>query len=95
MTRQMLIIIGVLTLSLSLTSCGIKQSNIAINSGSVPPGSMITKGNAKLSLIGTPIEVGQRLPATDLVDAKTMSAVNLNDYNGKVLFLSIVPSIAD
>lgn len=43
--------------------------------------------------MGTAIEIGQPLPVTSLVDAKTMNEVNLADLRGKVLFLSIVPSI--
>ena len=33
------------------------------------------------------------MPNTSLIDAQTMQPVNLNDYHGSVLFLSIVPSI--
>ena len=94
MTKQSLfLVVAGLTLSLLLTACGTKQAHIVIDSGSVLPGSQITKKGEKLSLTGTAIEVGQRLPVTNLVDAKTMTSVNLNDYSGKVLFLSIVPSI--
>jgi len=46
-----------------------------------------------LKLIGTGIEVGQKLPNTNLVDATTMKSVDLNDLRGSILFLSIVPSV--
>ena len=93
MTKQILYLIVGFTLSIFLISCGAKQAHIIVDPGSVPPGSQVSKKGEKLSLIGSAIEVGQRLPVTNLVDAKTMTAVNLNDYNGTVLFLSIVPSI--
>lgn len=77
---------------LLLGACSAKQQ-IIFDSGSVPPGSAVTKNGEKLSLTGSSIEIGSRLPTTNLVDAKTMTSVNFDDYKGKVLFLSIVPSI--
>ena len=53
----------------------------------------MSKKGAALPLTGTAIEIGQQLPETKLVDMKTMKEVDLNDYQGSVLFLSIVPSI--
>lgn len=93
MTRRILTICATITVSLFLNSCGPKQPNITINSDTVSPGTLITRGNIRLSLLGNPIEVGQHLPTADMVDAKTMSTVRLNNYLGKVLFLSIVPSL--
>ena len=55
---------GGFTLSLVLISCGTKRAAIVIDYGSVPPGSQITRKGEKLPLIGTAIEVGQRLPNT-------------------------------
>jgi len=66
---------------------------MTIDSGSVTPGTQVAKKGTPLALAGTGIEIGQRLPDSSLVDAATMQPVNLNDYRGKVLFLSIVPSI--
>jgi len=93
MTKQILYLIVWFTLSIVLISCGTKLAHIVIDFGNVSPGSQITKKGEKLSLMGTAIEVGQRLPVTNLVDAKTRTSINLNDYHGAVLFLSIVPSI--
>jgi thiol peroxidase len=93
MTKKIVYLIVGCILSIVLISCEKKQAQIVIDSGSVPPGSQISRKGEKLSLIGTAIEVGKRLPDTNLVDAKTMSAINLNDQKGSVLFLSIVPSI--
>ncbi|KJS02415.1 MAG: hypothetical protein VR65_05705 [Desulfobulbaceae bacterium BRH_c16a] len=44
-------------------------------------------------MTGNGIELGQSLPKTVLVDSTTMKEVDLNDYQGSVLFLSVVPSI--
>lgn len=80
-------------LSLFLFSCSIKPVPLTIDSGSVAPGSKIMKQGEPLSLQGTPVKTGQQLPVTALVDAQSMKSVNLRDYQGSVLFLSIVPSI--
>ena len=57
------------------------------------PGTQVSKKSAVLPLTGNAIEIGQQLPETRLVDMKTMKELDLNDYRGSVLFLSIVPSI--
>jgi thiol peroxidase len=82
-----------LAFSILLISCAAKQPAIAIDPGTVSPGSQVTKDGEKLSLLGDPVAVGRRLPDTALIDAKTMTPVNLNDYQDTVLFLSIVPSV--
>jgi len=82
-----------LSLTLLLSACTTKQPPIAIDTNSVVPGTQVARKGAQLALTGTGIEVGQRLPDTSLVDSATMKEVNLNDYQGSVLFLSIVPSI--
>jgi thiol peroxidase len=82
-----------LAFSLTLSACTTKQAPLVIDSTSVLPGTQVARKGEKLALTGEGIEVGQRLPETGLVDAATMKAVNLNDYQGNVLFLSIVPSI--
>ena len=76
-----------------LTACATNQGNIVVETESVLPGTQVSKKGVNLPLTGTAIEIGQRLPETELVDKKTMKDVDLNDYRGSVLFLSIVPSI--
>ncbi len=93
MTRQIINLLVGFTLSIWFVSCAAQKAHIPVDPGSVPPGSRITRNGEIISLTGRPIGIGQRLPDTDLVDAKTMHSVNLNDYRGAVLFLSIVPSI--
>ena len=78
---------------LLLTACATNQGNIVVETESVLPGTQVAKKGQNLPLTGTAIEIGQRLPETELVDMKTMNAIDLNDYRGSVLLLSIVPSI--
>mgnify|MGYP003573257657 CR=1 FL=1 len=76
-----------------VSGCTAKQTPLPIDSASAVPGTEVTRKGDTLALIGTGIEVGQPLPDTSLVDAATMETVNLNDYRGTVLLLSLVPSI--
>ena len=69
------------------------QDRPEVSSGSTKPGGLITFRGNPLSLLGTPIAEGQRLPSVPLVDAMAMKDVDLSKEQGKVLFLSIVPSI--
>ena len=82
-----------LILTFLVGGCATKQTPLAIDSTSVVPGTEVAKKGEKLALTGTGIQVGQRLPDTSLVDAATMKTINLNDYQGNILFLSLVPSI--
>jgi len=70
-----------------------KQTGLKVDPGSVLPGTKVTRAGAELSLLGTPIKVGDPLPATALVEAGNMTDTDLSRLRGKVLFLSIVPSI--
>jgi thiol peroxidase len=82
-----------LVLALALGACNGQQASVPVDSNSAVPGTEVSRQGEKLALIGTGIEVGQKLPDTALVDAATMKATSLNAYRGSVLFLSIVPSI--
>ena len=86
------LIAGMIIVAL-LTACATNQGSIVVDTESVRPGTQVAKKGANLPLTGTAIEIGQRLPETQLVDMKTMNTIDLNDYRGSVLFLSIVPSI--
>ena len=92
MIKRMLLFSAVFTLLL-LGACTTKQPHIPIDTTSAVPGTQVEKKGQELALTGTGIKVGQKLPASTLVDAATMKTVNLDDYQGSVLFLSIVPSI--
>ena len=93
MTKPMYLFSVGIILAVLLSACGTHQAAIAIDSKSAVPGAQITRQGEKLALTGHGIQVGQKLPDTSLVDAATGEDVNLNDYHGSVLFLSIVPSL--
>lgn len=93
MVKQIFFVVMGLSLAIFLSSCATKQPPIVIDSASVAPGSEVTRKGETLALTGTGIEVGHKLPDGQLVDAATMQEINLSDYKGSVLLLSIVPSI--
>lgn len=59
---------------------------------SEPGGSVTRKGNST-NLLGNALSIGNPLPAVELVDSSSMKPVDLSMEKGKILFLSIVPSI--
>ena len=93
MTKNTINFIVILLFLFSFAACAKKQPDITIRYDSVTPGTEVARKGTKLSLIGTGIRVGQPLPKTALVETGTMKSIDLNDYKGSVLFLSIVPSI--
>lgn len=93
MRKQSILFAAGLALLLLLNGCATRQAPLPIDSTSVAPGTAVSRKGERLALAGTGIEVGQRLPDTALIDAATMQPVNLNDYRGSVLLLSLVPSI--
>jgi thiol peroxidase len=79
---------------LFLVGCpGNRPAEIPMEKGSVEPGTTIARGEKTFRLLGTPLAVGESLPATRLVDAMTMETVDLSRLRGDVLLLSIVPSV--
>lgn len=90
--RIYLISIGIAGLFL-LNACATKQPPLTIETDSAVPGTEVLRKGKQLSLTGTGIKVGQPIPDTSLVEAGTGQPVDLNDYRGSVLLLSIVPSI--
>ena len=92
MLKRTLFFATALALAL-LNACTPKQAQLPIDTTSVAAGTEVSRKGERLALTGTGIEIGQRLPDTALIDAATMQPVNLNDYRGSVILLSIVPSI--
>ena len=92
MSRKIILIAVGILIAAFLTACATKP-DIIIETESVSPGTQVSRKGTAIPLTGTAIEIGQQLPETKLVDMKTMKEVDLNDYQGSVLFLSIVPSI--
>jgi thiol peroxidase len=93
MSRKLLLITIGIIYAAFLAACATTQGNIITDTESVSPGTQVSKKGVSLPLTGTAVEIGQQLPETKLVEMRTMKEVNLNDYRGSVLFLSIVPSI--
>jgi thiol peroxidase len=93
MRKSIFSFVLLLATGMFLGGCMSKPAPIAIDADSVTPGTQVTKKGEPLALDGPGIAVGQRLPDSSLIDASTMLPVNLNDYRGQVLFLSLVPSI--
>jgi thiol peroxidase len=74
--------------------CGFfKPAKPPVNKGSVEPGSAVSRGGKSFALMGTPITIGKPLPSVKLVDAMTGKDVDLSEEKGRILLLSIVPSI--
>ncbi len=91
--RRFFVIFSVV-ICLAMTACSAdKQSQLVVDTGSVPAGTKVTRMGQETDLLGTPVATGMKIPATDLIDATTMQEVDLSQEEGKILFLSIVPSI--
>jgi thioredoxin-dependent peroxiredoxin len=73
--------------------CVSVRPKIPIDQGSTEPGGTVARGELRFKLLGTPLSVGKPLLSVKLVDAMTMKDVDLSQERGKVLFLSIVPSL--
>jgi len=77
----------------TLLACAAQQAAIPVNKGTVPAGGTVLRKGKEVRLVGTPVAVGNPLPATSLIDAATMQPVDLSRERGKVLFLSVVVSL--
>ncbi len=78
---------------LTLMGCSSAKPQIPFDLASGTPGGVVSRGETKVRLLGTPLLVGSPLPSVKLVDAMAMKEVDLSKEKGSVLFLSIVPSI--
>lgn len=86
-------LIYLVIVALTVAGCATLGPKPAMDSGSAVPGGTISRGAATLHLTGNPIRLGDALPSVLLVDAATMKSVDLSTERGKVLLISIVPSI--
>jgi len=91
-TRKLFFLMMAISLWL-LLGCAGTQPNIPVDEFSVEPGTSVARKGQSFKLLGTPIAVGETLPAVELRDANTMAKVDLSAMRGSVLFLSIVPSL--
>ena len=69
------------------------SDDIPVCKDSVLPGTSITKKGETLNLEGTPIKVGDQLPDINLTDAANGKMVHMGELKGKVLLISVVPSV--
>jgi len=76
-----------------VTGCSTTRVTIPVDTASSTPGGTVTMRGETKRLTGDPLRVGEPLPATALIDAFTMKKVDLSQLKGKILFLSIVPSL--
>jgi len=78
---------------LFFTSCSTTGPIPDVDKGSSEPGGSVTFKGKSMNLLGNPIAIGKPLPSVKLTEAGSMKMVDLSQEKGKVLFLSIVPSI--
>jgi len=84
---------GLLGLGLLLAGCTAAVPPIPVDHRSVQPGTSVTLGGSSTyPLLGKPLRVGDRLPSATLVDTH-LQPVDLDSLRGRVLVLSIVPSL--
>ena len=89
-------IVTLLTGCLLSLLCGCASSGVLkvpVDSASSVPGTSVTLRGQSHKLTGTALEVGNHLPAISLTDAQTMKKVDISQLKGKVLLISLVPSI--
>lgn len=83
----------ILSSMLFLAGCAGTAPRIAVNYRSIEPGGIVWLGHQRYQLLGYPLKLGDQLPDTLLVDASNLKDVRLSAFKGKVLLVSIVPSI--
>src|SRR6266568_253239 len=77
-----------------LTGCAARgAAKFPVDTLSSSPGTTVTLKGETRSLTGTPLQTGSPLPSTVLIDAFSMQKVDLSQMKGKVLLLSLVPSL--
>jgi thiol peroxidase len=77
-----------------LSGCAATNSaKTIIETNSAAPGTTVTMRGETSRLTGTALLVGRHLPTTVLTDALTMKKVELSQFKGSVLLISVVPSI--
>ena len=78
---------------LMLAGCIAGGSRMVHDSASSLPGTTVALKGKPQNLVGTPIKVGMPIPDIPLIDAFSMEKVSLARGKGKILLLSLVPSI--
>ena len=76
-----------------LVGCAASGPPPEVDKGSSEPGGTVTRKGNPTNLLGNAISIGSPLPSVELVESSNMKPVNLSLEKGKMLFLSVVPSI--
>jgi thioredoxin-dependent peroxiredoxin len=77
-----------------LSGCaGNLNTAVPVDITSSTPGGTVTLRGKTVQLSGKPLQVGDPLQSTTLIDAFTMKKVDLFRMTGKVLIVSLVPSL--
>jgi len=93
MKRLPLRFLSLLLAALFMAACSATPPPMPVDTSSVAPGQSVTRGGTMvLALQGEPLRVGQPLPDVQLVNTH-MQPVELATLRGKVLLLSVVPSL--
>ena len=76
-----------------LAGCASSGPPPEMDTGSSEPGGSVNRKGNPTHLLGNAISVGNPLPSVELADSSSMKPVDLSIEKGKVLLLSIVPSV--
>ena len=76
-----------------LAGCATSGPPPEIDKGSSEPGGSVTRKGNPTNLLGNAISIGSPLPSVELVNSFNMKPIDLSLEKGKILFLSVVPSI--
>ena len=90
--RKIFILLG-FSIPFLVFGCATPQPKIPIDTASVQAGTQVAFKGRSVHLLGSPMAVGKPLPSVELVDAMSMSNVDLSKERGSVLLLSVVPSL--
>jgi len=93
MKTSISVVLAILLVSLLGGCAGTARSSLPIDTGTALPGGTVTLRGAPVQLTGTPVKVGDPLPSAILIDAFTMNRVDPSSMLGKVLIVSMVPSL--
>jgi thiol peroxidase len=76
-----------------LTGCVTSGQIPIVDRESSDPGGSVNRKGSPTNLLGNAISIGNPLPSVKLVESSNMKFVDLSLEKGKILFLSVVPSI--
>ena len=94
MKKSLLVALVLICILFLFSGCAKQLGNrIPVDIETSSPDGTVTLHGEKLRLTGTPLKIDGPLPATALIDAFTMKKVDLSQLKGKVLLLSLVPSL--